>query len=102
MKVILLRREIEVLQIDDFHDLVIAVIQLQVIAAGYARIELDQPKWFAEKLRDAEAELKHRTRAQKERKLEELKMRQEHLKTRHEQREDVDDELKRLEAELAG
>ena len=98
---ILMRREIEVLQIDDFHDLVITVIQLQNIAAGYTRLELDQPQWFAEKLRDAEAELKHRTRAQKERKLEELKMRQEHLKTRHEQREDVDEELKKLEAELA-
>jgi len=97
-----MRREIEVLQIDDFHDLVITVIQLQNIAAGYARLELDQPTWFAEKLRDAEAELKHRTRAAKERKLEELRMRQEHLKTRHEQRADVNEELKNLEAELAG
>ena len=99
---ILMRRDIEVLQIDDFHDLVIAVIQLRIIAAGYTRLELDQPQWFAEKLRDAEAELKHRTRAAKERKLEELKMRQEYLKTRHEQREDVDEEMKKLEAELAG
>ena len=96
-----MRREIEVLQIDDFHDLVIAVIQLRTIARGYADLELDQPTWFAEKLRDAEAELKHRTRASKERKVAELKMRQEHLKTRHEQREDVDEELKKLEEELA-
>ena len=99
---ILMRREIEVLQIDDFDDLIMTVISLQDIAAGYNRLELDQPQWFAEKLRDAEAELKHRTRAQKERKVAELRMRQEHLKTRHEQREDVDDELKKLEAELAG
>jgi len=99
--VILMRREIEVLQINDFDDLVMTVIQLRNIASGYEELELDQPQWFFEKLRDAEAELKHRTRAQKERKLAELKMRQEHLKTRHEQREDVDDELRKLEEELA-
>ncbi len=97
-----MRREIEVLQIDDFDNLVITVIQLRNIAVGYEELELEQPKWFAEKLRDAEAELKHRARAQKERKLSELQMRQEHLKTRSEQREDVDEEIRKLQTELTG
>ena len=99
---ILLRHEIEAISIDDFDDMVIAVIQMRQLRVGYQDLEIHTPRWLLEKLRDAEAELKYRQRASKERRRDELKMLREGLKTRGEKAADADDELEKLEAELAG
>lgn len=98
---IVLKAEVLALNIDDFHDLVMAVIQLRIITDGYQELGIDEPKWLAEKVRDAEAELKYRRRSAKERQLEEAKMRRETLKTSGEKRDDTDEEIRRLQEELA-
>ena len=96
-----LRSEIVLKDFDDFDDLVIAVVSLEQLAAGYASKDIEVPEWLSEKIRDGNAELDYRRRAHKERKLAELKMKREHLKTRTEQRSETDDEIRKLEEELA-
>ncbi len=98
---ILLKSEVLAISVDDFHDLVMAVIQLRVVSDGYSDLGIDEPQWLVEKIRDAESELKHRRRDAKERKLIELRMKREGLKSRDEKRGDTEEEIRKLEEELA-
>lgn len=98
---ILLKSEVLAISVDDFHDLVMAVIQLRVVSDGYSDLGIDEPQWLVEKIRDAESELKHRRRDAKERQLIELRMKREGLKSRDEKRGDTEEEIRKLEQELA-
>ena len=97
----LLRRDIEYKDFDDFDDLVITVLALENIREGYKRKDLDVPQWLTEKITAGNAELSYRTRARKERRLEELKLEEHSLKTRKERRDEVSEERRKLEEELA-
>ncbi len=98
---ILLKSEMLAISVDDFHDLVLAVIQLRVVSDGYEDLGIDRPQWLVEKLRDAESDLKHRRRNAKERQLIELRMKRDGLKSLDEKRGDTEEEIRKLEEELA-
>ncbi len=98
---ILLKSEVLAISVDDLHDLVLAVIQMRNLHEGYNELDIDEPQWLVEKLRDAESELKHRRLDAKERKLIELRMKREGLKSRDEKRGDTEEEIRKLEEELA-
>lgn len=94
------KRDIQVRDFDDFDDLVMAVIEVELIKEGYTKLGLDAPEWLAQKLEEGKAELASRTRVQKQRKLAELKIRREGLATPDEKRSKIDAEIERLSKEL--
>lgn len=84
-------------------NLVLFVIQVKQVKDAYGQNfrSCPEPEWLGPKLREAEAELTVRVRAEKERKLRHLKIQREGLLPREEKRKNVDVEISQLEQELA-
>lgn len=84
-------------------NLVLFVIQIKQVTDAYIHNfrSCPEPEWLGPKLREAEAELAVRLRAEKERRLRQLKAQREILLPREEKRKNVDVEITQLEQELA-
>ena len=94
------RFEIEIREVDNFDDLVIFLIDIENIAAGYDRLNIERPKWLTEKLQQTQLEVQVRQRARKERQLTELRMQRETLRTPDEKRKALDEQIAKLQAEI--
>lgn len=87
----------------DFDDLVLFVIQLKQVRDEYVNNfrTIPVPEWLEPRWREVEAELNLRVRAERERQLRSLKAQREILLPREEKRTQVEQEIARLEQELA-
>lgn len=72
------------------------------LAAEYGGHGIEPPMWLTEALEELDREIARRRRDELRRMLKEAKLRREGLKTVDEKRQELDDRIGRLEAQISG
>ena len=97
---ILVFQGMEVEEVPNVEELILAKAQLKTMDDGYQDLKLETPEWILDKLAETSREINNRVQGELQRRLRNAKARRSALRTADEKRKDLDDEIAALESKL--